>query len=105
MKRFATRMLGDVVEYGFEVKPGETIAVGEAIGWVEGFKALTDLYSVADGAFAGANPETEKDSTLIDKDPYGKGWLYLVRGTPDANSVTVEGYIQILDATIEKMQS
>jgi len=105
LTRFATRMLGDLVEHGFEVKMGQEIKVGETIGWVEGFKALTDLYSVADGAFAGGNPELEKDPALIDKDPYHAGWLYLVRGTPEANSVEVEGYIQMLDATIDKMQS
>ena len=105
MTRFATRMLGDVVEHGFEVKLGEAIKVGQTIGWVEGFKALTDLYSIADGSFVGGNGGLDKDPTLIDKDPYAKGWLYLVRGTPDTNSVAVEGYIQILDATIDKMQS
>lgn len=103
--RFATRMLGDMVEHGFEVKTGDAIKVGQTIGWLEGFKALTDLFSVADGAFAGGNPELEQDSTLVDKDPYQRGWLYLVHGTPDPNSVDVDGYIQILDATIDKMQS
>jgi len=103
--RFATRMLGDMVEHGFEVKIDEPIRVGQTIGWVEGFKALTDLYSVADGTFAGTNAELEQDSTLIDKDPYNRGWLYLVRGAPDPNSVDVQGYIQMLDATIDKMQS
>lgn len=103
--RFATRMLGEIVEHGFEVKPDQPVSVGQTIGWVEGFKALTDLYSVADGAFAGGNPAIEQEPSLIDKDPYGNGWLYLVRGTPDPNSVPVEGYIQLLDATIDKMQS
>jgi glycine cleavage system H protein len=103
--RFATRMLGDLVEHGFEVKVGDPIKVGQTIGWVEGFKALTDLYSVADGIFAGGNPDLDKDTTLIDKDPYHKGWLYLVRGTPDANSTDVDGYIRMLDAAIDKMQA
>lgn len=103
--RFATRMLGEIVEHGFEIKPDQAVAVGQTIGWVEGFKALTDLYSVADGVFAAGNPLIEQDPTLIDKDPYGNGWLYLIRGTPDPNSVPVEGYIQLLDATIDKMQS
>ena len=74
-------------------------------GWVEGFKALTDLYSVADGAFAGTNQELEANPTLTDREPYGKGWLYLARGTPDPNSTDVQGYIQWLDATIDKMRS
>jgi len=103
--RFATRMLGDVVEHGFEVKPEDRIAIGQTIGWLEGFKALTDLFSVIDGRFAGMNPDLEQDSTLVDKDPYYKGWLYLARGIPDPNSVDVNGYIHLLDATIDKMQS
>ena len=103
--RFATRMLGEIVEHGFEVKGGDAIGVGQTIGWVEGFKALTDLYCVADGTFAGGNAIIEADPTRIDKDPYGDGWLYLVRGTPEPNSRPVEGYMQWLDATIDKMQS
>jgi len=101
--RFATRMLGDIVEQGFETKIGAAIKVGQTIGWVEGFKALTELYSVADGTFEGGNPDLDGDPSHIDKDPYGKGWLYRVRGTPEPNSVAVEGYIGILDATIDKM--
>ena len=101
--RFATRMLGEVVESGFEVKPGAAVNIGQTIGWVEGFKALTDLFSVADGVFAGGNPDLDADPTLVDKDPYYKGWIYLIRGTPDPNAVPPDGYIQVLDATIDKM--
>jgi glycine cleavage system H protein len=101
--RFATRMLGEVVEHGFECKPGGAIKVGQTIGWVEGFKALTDVYSVADGNFQGGNPDSEANPALITNDPYDKGWLYLLTGTPEPNSVPVEGYMAILDATIDKM--
>ena len=103
--RFATRMLGDLVEHGFQVKPGDAVAVGQAIGWVEGFKALTDIYCVIDGEFVGPNPALEKDVTLTDGDPYGEGWLYAARGRPEPNSVDVHGYTQLLDLTIDTMQS
>jgi hypothetical protein len=46
----------------------------------------------------------KQDITLIDADPYGAGWLYSFRGTPEPNSVDVQGYTEILDATIDKMQ-
>ncbi len=95
----------NLVEHGFEVKSQDPIKVGQAIGWLEGFKALTDLYSVLDGQFIGPNPDAEQDTTLVDKDPYGRGWLYLARGMPEPNSVDVHGYIQVLDAAIDKMQS
>ena len=101
--RFATRMLGEIVEHGFEAKLGKPVTVGQAIGWVEGFKALSDVYCVVDGTFEGGNPDLDADPTRIDKDPYNAGWLYLARGTPEPNSVAVEGYMQILDATIDKM--
>lgn len=103
--KFATRMLGDFVEHAFEPKLGDPVSVGQTIGWVEGFKALTDLYCVADGHFAGGNPAVEADVTLADSDPYGKGWLYAVRGTPDPNATDVHGYAAMLDLTIDKMQS
>ncbi|QOV92492.1 glycine cleavage system protein H [Humisphaera borealis] len=101
--RFATRMLGEIVEQGFEAKPGSAITVGQTLGWVEGFKALSDVYGVIDGTFEGANTTLNDDPSRIDKDPYYAGWLYLARGTPDPNSTAVDGYMQVLDATIDKM--
>jgi glycine cleavage system H protein len=102
--KFATRMLGDIVEHGFESKPGDEIIVGQTIGWIEGFKAITDLYAVANGKFLGENTALKQDITLVDSDPYGAGWLYSFRGVPEPNSVDVHGYTEILDATIDKMQ-
>lgn len=101
--KFATRMLGDLVEHGWEPKPGDPVTVGQAIGWVEGFKALTDLYCVIEGEFAGANPALDEDVTLTDSDPYGRGWLYAVRGTPDPAATDVHGYVAVLDLAIDKM--
>jgi glycine cleavage system H protein len=101
--RFATRMLGDLVEHGFSARGGEMVAVGQVIGWVEGFKALTDLYCVAAGEFLGGNPAIEQDPTLIDADPYGEGWLYAVRGTPGEDALDAQGYARVLDLNIAKM--
>lgn len=102
--KFATRMLGDFVEHGFVAQVGNRVTVGQTIGWVEGFKALTDLYCAVDGEFAGGNPALERDATLTDSDPYGDGWLYAVRGTPDPSATDAHGYAAVLDLTIDKMQ-
>ena len=101
--RFATRMLGDFVEMGWEVKPGTQVEVGQAIGWVEGFKALSELYSVMEGEFLGGNPAIDEDTTLVDKDGYRSGWLYRVRGEPE-ETLDVHGYIQFLDETIDRVK-
>jgi glycine cleavage system H protein len=103
LTRFAIRMLGDLVEFEFDAKPGEAVAVGQPIGRIEGFKALSDIYCVAEGEFAGGNPELAGDITLADTDHYGRGWLYRVRGRPDPRSVDVGGYVAVLDLTIDTM--
>jgi glycine cleavage system H protein len=101
--KFAGRMLGEMVEFGFSVKPGDRIDVGQTIGWVEGFKAVSDLYSVAEGEFVGSNPALDGDITLMDSKPYAEGWLYEVLGSPEPGAIDVNGYIALLDATIDKM--
>jgi glycine cleavage system H protein len=101
--KFATRMLGDTVEFEFKVPAGASIEAGQVIGWTEGFKAMSDIYSAASGEFLGANPALAGGITLIDHDPYGEGWLYSVRGREDPGNVDVNGYIAVLDATIDTM--
>ena len=101
--KFALRMLGDLVEFQLEPAGNTEIEIGARIGWIEGFKAVSDIFSVAHGAFAGANPALREDITLLESDPYGRGWLYAVRGTPEPEAVDVHGYVGILDATIDKM--
>ncbi len=101
--RFATRMLGDLVELNWEVRPGDPVSVGQAIGAVEGFKAISEIYCAVEGEFLGGNPALDEDITLTDTDGYGEGWLYQVRGTPDPSRLDVEGYVALLDLTIERM--
>jgi len=103
LTKFGSRMLGEMVDYGFEVEPGAPVVVGQVIGWVEGFKALTEIASIADGRFAGVNPALDQNPALVNQDPFGAGWLYAVHGQPGANCTDVEGYKKILDQAIDRM--
>ena len=76
---------------------------GQIIGWLEGFKAISDVYCVTDGTFAGSNPALEKKIGFIDKDPYQKGWLYEATGEADAKCMNVDDYVAVLDKTITKI--
>ena len=104
LTQFATRMLGETVEHEFEIKSDEPAKVGQIIGWIEGFKAASDLYCVLDGDFVGGNPALEKDVALVHSDPYGEGWLYAVKGSVDEKAVDVNGYIEILNMAIDAVQ-
>jgi glycine cleavage system H protein len=101
--KFATRMLGELVEHRFEPKDGDAVGLGQQIGWVEGFKAVSEVYAVVSGRFLAANPELDADVTLVDTDPYGRGWLYEARGTIDPDALDARGYAAHLDATIDRM--
>ena len=101
--KFATRMLGELVDCEWKKKAGEPVAPGDNIGWVEGFKAASDVYCVMDGQFSSGNPALEEDACIIRTDPYEIGWLYSVRGEPEPDSLDVHGYIELLSGTIQKM--
>jgi glycine cleavage system H protein len=101
--KFGTRLLGDLVEFGFGVAPGAPVTLAQDIGWVEGFKAVTSLSCVVDGQFLGAGDEVREDITLVETDPYGRGWLYRVRGRADPASVDAHGYVSILDAAVDTL--
>jgi glycine cleavage system H protein len=105
LTQFATRMLGDLVEYSFDVRPGDRVEVGQNIGWIEGFKAVSDIFCAVTGSFVRANPALEQDTMLVDNDPYDSGWLYEVDGKPDVDRLEVDGYVNLLDATIDRMLS
>ena len=103
LTKFATRMLGEIVDYGFEAQPDAAIRPGQAIGWIEGFKAISDLFCVLDGKFGRSNPELSQNPEAIDRDCYGQGWLYEASGSPDTLCVDVQGYKALLDSTIDKL--
>lgn len=103
LTKFSTRMLGDIVDQGFEVAPGAQLELGQVIGWIEGFKAIADIYCVAQGEFLGANSALASEIELVTRSPYRKGWLFEISGTPDKNVVDVDGYVKILNGAIDRI--
>lgn len=103
--KFATRMLGELVEAEFKIETGGAVEPGDEIGWVEGFKAASDVFCVMSGSFQGMNAALDEDACIIRSSPYDEGYLYAVLGEPEAGSLDVEGYIEHLDSIINAMQN
>jgi len=101
--KFALRMLGELVELQFQKKPGDPVELGDVLGSVEGFKALSDIYCVGEGAFVGGNPTLTAGLRCVDRDPYETGWVYEFDGEPDRRSLDVNGYRAFLDDTIDRL--
>ncbi len=104
LTKFSVRMLGDIVELGLELDPGAPVVVGQTIGWIEGFKAISDIYGVIDGEFEKENELLQEQPDVIFRRPYTDGWLYIAKGRPEENSLDVHQYIIFLDETIEKIK-
>jgi glycine cleavage system H protein len=101
--KFALRMLGEMVDVQVEKQPGEVMAPGDIVGNIEGFKALSDVYSVGSGKFVRANPDLAKGLAGLSEKPYDEGWIYEFEGEPDERAMDVHGYRNLLDATIDRM--
>jgi glycine cleavage system H protein len=66
--------LGDIVFVEL-VEVGKAVAQGAAIGVVESVKAASDIYAPVSGKVTAVNAALQGDPALVNKDPYGAGWL------------------------------
>lgn len=101
--KFALRMLGELVDVKFDANPGTSLEVGDIVGSIEGFKAISDLYSVGRGKFVTGNSGLTSGLEYVADKPYDEGWLYQMAGEPDKRALDVEGYRALLDATIDRI--
>ncbi len=58
---------------------GRTVDAGDPTAVVESVKAASDIYSPVGGEIVEVNPEVEADPSLVNTDPYGKGWIFKIR--------------------------
>ncbi|AHE65729.1 glycine cleavage system protein GcvH [Legionella oakridgensis] len=74
----AQQLLGDLV---FVELPevGNTVCAGDEIGVVESVKAASDFYAPVGGVIIAVNHKVSEDPGLVNKDPYGEGWLVKIR--------------------------
>lgn len=71
---FAQGELGDVVFIEVETQ-GETLARGEVFGTIEAVKTVSDLFMPVSGEITEVNSKLEDTPDVVNKDPYGEGWM------------------------------
>lgn len=75
---FAVEQLTDVTFAG--MKPvGTAIEAGDSVGEVESVKATSDVYCACPGEIIEVNQAVESDPSLLNTDPFGRGWLIKLR--------------------------
>ena len=75
---YAQGELGDVV-YVDLPKLGDKFTKMEPFGTIEAVKAVSELYCPIAGEVIEVNANLEGDPALVNKDPYGAGWMIRLR--------------------------
>ena len=75
---FAQDQLGDIVFVDVPTV-GETLAAGEVFGSIEAVKTVSDAFTPVSGEVLEFNPDVDADPALVNKDPYGAGWMIKVQ--------------------------
>lgn len=58
---------------------GRKVDGGDPIAVVESVKAASDIYAPVAGDVVEANAAVESDPSLVNTDPYGKGWIFKLK--------------------------
>jgi glycine cleavage system H protein len=85
---FAQGELGDIVYVEIETV-GETLAAEDVFGTVEAVKTVSDLFMPVSGEVTELNSGIDADPEVVNRDPYGAGWMIKVKMTDpsEANSL------------------
>ena len=75
---YAQQELGDVVFVEIETE-GETLDKEEVFGTIEAVKTVSDIFMPVSGEVVEVNPKLEDSPDIVNKDPYGDGWLIKVK--------------------------
>jgi glycine cleavage system H protein len=81
---YAQGELGDVVFVNLP-KPGDTLAAHQVFGTIEAVKAVADLYAPLAGTVVEVNGTLDADPGVVNRDPYGEGWMVKLRLTNAAD--------------------
>ena len=75
---FAQAELGDIVYIEVETV-GETIGKEETFGTIEAVKTVSDMFMPVGGEVLEFNSALESNPELVNKDPYGEGWVVKIK--------------------------
>jgi glycine cleavage system H protein len=85
---FAQEQLGDVVFVELP-KVGAKVSSMKTFGVVESVKAVSDLFAPLTGEVVEVNAELPKKPEVVNADPYGAGWMIVVKMASPAEADTL----------------
>jgi glycine cleavage system H protein len=99
---FAQDQLSDIV-YVDLGSISKKVNQGDAFGTIEAVKAVSDLYAPVSGELLSINEDLKTAPDLVNKEPYGKGWMVKIKIADSAqlkNLLDAEGYEDLVGKSI-----
>ncbi|QKG79071.1 glycine cleavage system protein GcvH [Tenuifilum thalassicum] len=96
---FAQTQLGDIVFVEIETQ-GETLDKEEVFGTIEAVKTVSDMFMPVSGEVVEVNPVLADQPDIVNKDPYGEGWMIKIKMTnPDELNelLSADQYKEVID--------
>ena len=96
---YAQDALGDVVFVDIP-EIGKRVAVGETVTEVESTKSVSDIYAPLEGEIIEINPELDDSPELLNGDPYGEGWIFVIQLSETASTeglLSAKDYRELVD--------
>ncbi|WP_296124678.1 glycine cleavage system protein GcvH [uncultured Bacteroides sp.] len=96
---YAQEQLGDIVFVDIPTE-GETLAADEVFGTIEVVKTISDLFLPVSGEILEQNEALADQPELVNKDPYGEGWIIKIKPDADADFdslLDAEGYKALIN--------
>lgn len=91
----AADALGDVVYVDLPAL-GSTVTAGEPCGEVESTKSVSDLFSPVTGEVVAVNGALADDTSVVNTDPYGAGWMFAVAVTEQGQTMDAAAYSALI---------
>jgi glycine cleavage system H protein len=89
---YAQGQLSDIVFVEITVNASETVEMGKQIASVESVKAAAESYAPVNGKVAAVNDELSNNPEILNKDPYGAGWMVKVEGGDASDLMDAAAY-------------
>jgi glycine cleavage system H protein len=97
---FAQGELGDIVFVEIETE-GETLDKDEVFGTIEAVKTVSDMFMPVSGEITEVNPRLDETPDIVNKDPYGEGWMIRIKmSEPDQfdDLLSADQYKSLIDS-------
>lgn len=88
---YAADALGDVVYVDLPTV-GSVVAAGKVCGEIESTKSVSDLYAPLDGEVIETNTALNDDPSLVNADPFHRGWLFKLKVHAAVGLMSSEAY-------------